>query len=393
MKDAILVLNAGSSSIKFSLFTTDGIALDLDCKGQIESLFDDPHFIASNPQGNPLSEKHWGKGFQLGHSKALEHLNLFLAQELSHLRLIAAGHRVVHGGTQHWGPIRIDQSVLTTLQALCPLAPLHQPHNLLPIRLLLAQQPELVQIACFDTAFHQGNDELVQTFAIPLELRQAGVRRYGFHGLSYEYIASVLPQYDVQAARGRTIVLHLGNGSSMCALVQGRSVASTMGFTALDGLPMGTRCGAIDPGVLLYLMRERGMNADAIEKLLYTQSGLLGVSGISGDMRTLLASQEPAAEFAIDLYLHRIRREIGSLAAQMGGLDAIVFTAGIGENCAPIRARVMNDSGWLGIRPNQAANRLGGPRISAANSRISAWTIPTNEELMIARHTLKAVRR
>ncbi len=276
---------------------------------------------------------------------------------------------------------------LAALEKFVPLAPLHQPHNLAPIRLLLERAPELPQVACFDTSFHRTNPEIAQMFALPAELHAQGVRRYGFHGLSYEYIASVLPKFDTKAARGRTVVLHLGNGSSMCAIQAGKSVASTMGFTAVEGLPMGTRCGSLDPGVILYLMDQRGMDARAIEKLIYNQSGLLGVSGISSDMRTLLASEDPRAKLAVDLYLYRIRRELGSLAAALGGLDAVVFTAGIGENAAIIRERVCRDAAWLGLDLDAAASAASGARISAPASRVSAWVIPTNEELMIARHT------
>jgi acetate kinase len=282
--------------------------------------------------------------------------------------------------------------VVVQLEKLIPLAPLHQPHNLAPIRILMARTPQLAQIACFDTAFHRSNPPLTQMFALPSELTESGVRRYGFHGISYEYIASVLPKFDERAARGKTIVLHLGNGASMCALQAGVSMASTMGFTALDGLPMGTRCGALDPGVLLYLMDERRMDARALEKLVYHQSGLLGVSGLSSDMRTLLASSEPRARLAIDLYCYRIRREIGSLAAALGGLDAIVFTGGIGENSAVIRERVCRDAAWLGVELDPAANAAGGPRLSAPGARASAWAIPTNEELMIARHTRRLLQ-
>jgi acetate kinase len=264
---------------------------------------------------------------------------------------------------------------------------LHQPHNLAPIALLLARAPDLPQVACFDTSFHRTNPDVAQRFALPLELHEAGVRRYGFHGLSYEYIASILPRVDAKAAAGRTVVLHLGNGSSMCAMEAGRSVASTMGFTAVDGLAMGTRCGALDPGVILYLMDERKMDARAIEQLIYQESGLLGLSGISSDMRTLLASADPRAKRAIDVYLYRIRRELGSLAGALGGLDALVFTAGIGENATAIRERVCRDAGWLGVALDTAANAAGGPRISAPGSRVGAWVIPTDEELMIAHHT------
>jgi len=387
VRDAILVLNAGSSSIKFSLFAEAQADPELQCRGQIEGLYTAPRFVARDAAGAQLAEKAWGEGARLGHEGALAHLREFLRGELAEFRLAGIGHRVVHGGLAFTRPVRLNGEVLAALEKFIPLAPLHQPHNLAPIRMLLDTLPELAQVACFDTSFHRSNPEIAQRFAIPAELHDAGVRRYGFHGLSYEYIASVLPEHDAQAAAGRAVVLHLGNGASMCALERGNSVASSMGFTAVDGLPMGTRCGAIDPGVLLYLMDERGMDARAIEKLIYQQSGLLGVSGLSSDMRTLLASDEPRARIAVDLYLYRIRRELGSLVAALGGLDALVFTAGIGENSAAIRARVLADAAWLGVKPNARANAKGGPRVSAARSRVSAWAIPTNEELMIARHT------
>ncbi len=387
MSDAILVLNAGSSSIKFSLFVAGAADLDLDCRGQIEGLYTAPRFVAKDGTGVVLAQKSWGDGVELGHEGALGHLRDFLQDELHDHSLLGIGHRVVHGGMKYTAPVRIDAEVLDALEAFVPLAPLHQPHNLAPIRALRTAQPDIPQVACFDTSFHRTNADIVQRFALPAELHDAGVRRYGFHGLSYEYIASVLPQFDARAGSGRTVVLHLGNGASMCAIDGGTSVASTMGFTAVEGLPMGTRCGSLDPGVILYLMDERGMDARAIERLIYQESGLLGVSGISSDMRTLLESDNPRAKLAIDLYVYRIRRELGSLAAALGGLDAIVFTAGIGENAAPIRDRVCRDAGWLGVELDPAANAGGGPRVSSAASRVAAWTIPTNEELMIARHT------
>jgi len=387
MGEAIVVLNAGSSSIKFSLFSARGEELALALRGQIEGLYTAPHFVAKAPDGRQKAEKSWGEGVKLGHEGALEHLVAYLRGELAGDRLAGVGHRVVHGGMQYTRPVRVDATVVKALEKFVPLAPLHQPHNLAPIRLLLERQPALPQVACFDTSFHRSNPDLAQRFALPERLHREGVQRYGFHGLSYEYIAAVLPKYDARAAAGKTVVLHLGNGSSMCAIDAGRGVASTMGFTAVDGLPMGTRCGALDPGVVLYLMDQHGMHARAIEKLIYQESGLLGVSGISSDMRTLLASAEPRARLAVDLYLYRIRRELGSLAAALGGLDAIVFTAGIGENSAEIRARVLRDAAWLGAELDAAANDKGGPRIGAASSRVSAWAIPTNEELMIARHT------
>jgi acetate kinase len=387
MADAIAVVNAGSSSIKFSLFAEADGGLELKARGQVESLYTAPHFIAKNSAGARLAEKSWGDGFKLGHDGALDHLVGFVRDEFGQLRLAGVGHRVVHGGTEHAQPIRVDAKILSALEKYVPLAPLHQPHNLSPIRLLLERRPELVQVACFDTAFHRAQPPVAQVFALPKWLTERGVRRYGFHGLSYEYIAQTLPNYDATAARGKAIVLHLGNGASMCAMAGGRSVASTMGFTAVEGLPMGTRCGNLDPGVMLYLMNELKMDSRAIEKLVYQQSGLLGVSGISSDMRTLEASVEPDAKIAIELFAYRIGRELGSLAAALGGVDAIVFTAGIGENSRSLRERVCSDAAWLGVELDKAANQASGPRISTPASRIAAWVIPTNEELMIAGHT------
>jgi acetate kinase len=386
--DTILVLNAGSSSLKFSLFEERGAELEAVASGQVESIYTAPRFAAKDAGGKPAGERRWEDGHRLGHDGALAHIIDWLkSAHGAERRLAAVGHRVVHGGADYAAPVRLDAATVDKLHKLVPLAPLHQPHNLAPIRELLARAPDLPQVACFDTAMHRSNPPLAQMFALPQELSDAGVRRYGFHGLSYEYIASVLPRHDERAARGRTVVLHLGNGASMCALLAGRSIASTMGFTAVDGLPMGTRCGAIDPGVILYLMDERGMDARAVEKLIYSQSGLLGVSGVSSDMRVLLDSAEPRAKLAIDLFVYRIGRELGSLAAALGGLDAIVFTAGIGERAAPIRERVCKDAAWLGVEIDATANTQHGPRISTAASRTAAWVMPTNEELMIARHT------
>ena len=393
MQQGILVLNAGSSSIKFLLFAGKTGTLDPVIRGQIEGLHTSPRFIARDSGGGVVAERAWGEGVKLGHDGAVTHLADFLREEgrARGIGLHAVGHRVVHGGPDYAQPVRIDARVLDTLQKFVPLAPLHQPHNLAPIQTLFERRRELPQVACFDTAFHSTNSDISRRFALPAELHDAGIRRYGFHGLSYEYISSALPRHDARAAGGKTIVCHLGNGSSICALEGGRSVASTMGFTAVDGLPMGTRCGAIDPGVLLYLMDERKMDARAIEKLIYQQSGLLGVSGISSDMRKLLDSPEPRAKLAVDLYLYRIRRELGSLAAALGGLDALVFTAGIGENSAAIRERICRDAAWIGVELDRAANDQGGPRISAQGSRVAAWVMATNEELMIARHTRRLV--
>jgi acetate kinase len=387
MSDAILVVNAGSSSIKFSLFLERGEALDLLLGGQIEGLYSAPRFKARDAAGAVVGERQWADGEPLGHDGAIAHLAGFLREQLGEHRLAAVGHRVVHGGSAYAAPVRLTAEIVEHLEQFIPLAPLHQPHNLKPIRLLLDNQPQLPQVACFDTAFHRNQPEVAQAFALPPAITDRGVLRYGFHGLSYEYIASVLPEVDPRAAAGRSVVLHLGNGASMCAIHAGRSVAGTMGFTAVDGLPMGTRSGNLDPGVVLYLMDELKMDARAIEKLLYQQSGLLGVSGVSSDMRTLLTSDEPRAKFAVELFVYRIGRELGSLAAALGGLDALVFTAGIGEHSAEIRERVCRAAAWLGVELDLAANAAGGPRLSMAGSRVAAWVIPTNEELMIARHT------
>ncbi|HMG35519.1 MAG TPA: acetate/propionate family kinase [Blastocatellia bacterium] len=391
MADAIAVVNAGSSSIKFSLFVTRSGDLELELHGQVEEIYTNPHFIVKRQDGSLTSEKSWDEGKKLGHDGALDYLVSFLRSELAHDHLTGVGHRVVHGGIDFKGPVLVNASVAAAIDRLIPLAPLHQPHNLAPIQRLLNRAPELPQVACFDTSFHTTNPDLAQRFAIPKELHDAGVRRYGFHGLSYEYISSVLPNFDAKAASGKTVVLHLGNGASMCALENSRSVTSTMGFTAVEGIPMGTRSGSLDPGVILHLMENHAMDARAIEKLLYNQSGLLGVSGISSDMRTLLASSDPRAKLAIDLYCYRIQREIGSLVAALKGLDAIVFTGGIGENAAAIREQVCRDAAWLGVELDPIANAAGGPRISTPGARVAAWCIPTNEELMIARHTRQLI--
>lgn len=393
MSEATAVINAGSSSIKFSLFRLNGEALDLELRGQVEAIYTAPHFIAHERTGTISGERRRAEGTKLGHAGALDHLFAHIRAHLGGAHLVGIGHRVVHGGLEYTQPVLVDRSTLKALGKFIPLAPLHQPHNLAPIQVLFEVSPEVPQVARFDTSFHRSNPEIAHMFALPAALHAEGIRRYGFHGLSYEYVASVLDSLDAKAAHGRTVVLHLGAGSSMCAMHDGKSVASTMGFTAVEGLPMGTRCGALDPGVMLYLMDQRGMDARAIEKLIYHRSGLLGVSGISSDMRTLLASDEPGAKLAVDLYLYRIRRELGSLAAALDGLDAIVFTAGIGEHSGLIRERICRDAAWLGVQLDPAANAASGPRISAVASGVSAWVVPTNEELMIARHTRRLLQR
>ena len=385
MADAILVLNAGSSSLKFSLFALGSGFPSLLQRGQLEGLGTVTQFAARSAQGASLAARDWGHA--LGHEGALAFLLDYLHGELRGKPLRAVGHRVVHGGAQFVQPVRVDATIVDALARLIPLAPLHQPHNLAPIRALLGREPSVPQIACFDTAFHHTNSALATTFGLPAAITDRGVRRYGFHGLSYEYVASVLPSIDPRAAGGRCIVAHLGNGASMCALRSGRSIASTMGFTALDGLVMGTRSGALDPGVMLYLLEELKLDARALERLLYQESGLLGVSGVSSDMRTLLASPDPRANFAIELFCYRIARELGSLAAALEGLDALVFTGGIGEHAAPVRERVIKAAGWLGLTIDARANARGGPRIST-EGRTHAWVIPTDEEAMIARHTV-----
>ncbi|HET7794311.1 MAG TPA: acetate/propionate family kinase, partial [Rhizobacter sp.] len=347
----------------------------------------EPSFAAKDEDGAEIARHAWPKGADFGHAGAIHFLAEFLRSQSGGHHLVAVGHRVVHGGMQFAQATRVTPEVVASLAKLSPLAPLHQPHNLKPIEILSQSQPQLPQVACFDTAFHRGQPEVAQAFALPASITERGVRRYGFHGLSYEYVASALPSFDDKAANGRTIVAHLGNGSSMCAMVAGRSVASTMGFTAVDGLPMGTRSGNLDPGVLLYLMDELKMDARAIEDLLYRKSGLLGVSGVSSDMRALLDSDDPRARLAVELFVYRIGRELGSLAAAAQGVDAIVFTAGIGEHAAVIRERVCRQAKWLGVEFDAAANQAGGPRISTPSSAVSAWVVPTNEELMIARHT------
>lgn len=391
MSQAIVVFNAGSSSLKFSVFPSR--LGEPWLHGQIDGLGTHPHLQAHTPDGTVVLQRDWPGA--LGHDEALSYLLDAVQPLLQGHTLCAVGHRIVHGGSRYQAPVVVDDAVMTELQRLVPLAPLHEPHNLATVKALQRVAPGLPQVACFDTAFHASCPPVAQRFALPRELHEAGVRRYGFHGLSYEYIASQLTQVDAHAAQGRTVVMHLGNGASMCALQASRSVASSMGFTALDGLMMGTRCGSLDAGVLLWLMDERGMDARAIERLLYKESGLLGVSGgLSSDMRTLLASERVEAREAVALYVHRITRELGSLAAVLGGLDAIVFTAGIGEHATPIRAQVCAQAAWLGVRldatANEAASALADGqslRISAADSAVAVWVIPTDEERMIAQHT------
>jgi acetate kinase len=387
VSDVILTLNAGSSSLKFALFEVGDPAPHLSVRGQVEGIGTAPHMIAKAADGGVLCEQRWADGGRLDHEAFLAPLFAWVDQHLGGDRLAAIGHRIVHGGPAFSQPMRLDEQLLAKLDELRPLAPLHQPHNLAAVRAARAARPGLPQVACFDTAFHHGHAELVTRFALPRTWHDQGVRRYGFHGLSYEYVSGRLRELDPQLAAGKVIIAHLGNGASLCGLDGGVSLDTTMGFTALDGLMMGTRAGALDPGVILYLQQQAGLAVEAVQALLYQQSGLLGVSGISSDMRVLQASADPRAKEAIELFVFRIGREIGALMASLGGLDGVVFTAGIGENDAEVRAAVAQRLAWTGLVLDAPANAAGVGCISAAASRLKAWVIPTDEEAMIARHT------
>jgi acetate kinase len=386
--DALLVVNAGSSSLKFQIFQ---LVADRELhrllKGQMDGIGTHPHLRAQNADGAVLIDKTYPAEKIPDAPAAMAATGDWL-RETQAVTLRAVGHRVVHGGPDYARPVIADAAVLANLERYVSLAPLHQPHNLAPIRLLMERRPDVVQVACFDTAFHRTHSAVADHFAIPTHFYAEGVRRYGFHGLSYEYIAGRLPEVAPDIANGRVIVAHLGSGASMCALSGGRSVESTMGFTALDGLPMGTRPGQIDPGVLLYLISEKGMSASAVQDMLYRDSGLKGLSGISNDMRDLLQSDTPGAKLAIDYFVYRIGLSAGMLAAALGGLDAFVFTAGVGENSSLIRARVAEKLAWLGATLDAAANDAGKPVISKPGSKVTLHVVPTDEELMIARHTL-----
>jgi acetate kinase len=390
--ETLLVLNAGSSSIKFQLFgVLPGDGLERKLKGQMDGIGTRPRLAAKDAAGTVLIDQAYEPGDVGNVPQALDQLDDWLIAQLGGVKPLAVGHRVVHGGPDHGGPVLVDDGVIVRLERLAPLAPLHQPNNLAPIRAIRERRPDIPQVACFDTAFHRGHPEVADRFAISEALYEEGVRRYGFHGLSYEYIASRLPVLDPEFARGRVVVAHLGSGASMCAIRAGRSVDSTMGFTALDGLPMGTRPGQLDPGVVLYLLQSKGWEAERIERFLYHQCGLKGLSGVSNDMRDLLASEAPGARLAVGYFVHRVVRETGALAAAMGGIDGFVFTAGIGERSPAIRAAVLERLTWLGAKVDSAANAQHGPLISAAGSRLEAYVVPTDEELMIARHTLALV--
>jgi acetate kinase len=385
---ALLVLNAGSSSLKFTVYTKltrDGG--EMEARGQIEGIGSSPRFKVRDGTGGTLVDEPLA-GAVADSRAALESLSKWLRSHLGRMHLLGVGHRVVHGGTRYRTPTIVTAQVLEDLRELEPLAPLHQPHNLAAMEAVAQQMPDIPQVACFDTSFHRDLPDIAELVPLPREIRDRGVQRYGFHGLSYEYIASVLPRVAPEIADGRVIVAHLGSGASLCALKKRKSVDCTLGFTALDGLCMGTRPGSVDPGVILYLFQSLGMSVAEVESLLYEKSGLLGISGISNDMRVLLGSAEPDARLAVDYFVYRAAKEIGALAAALGGLDALVFTAGIGENSAEIRERICAASAWLGIDLDPAANTAGSPRISRAGSRVSAWRIATNEEWVIAKHAI-----
>ena len=383
--DYALVLNAGSSSLKFCLFQRpEGEGWRLEARGQIEGIGAAPRLSVKDEGGQTVAKQ--DVSVRDGH-EAVEALAGWLRSNYGGSSVLGIGHRVVHGGARFAGPTVLDKEVLAALRELVPLAPLHQPYNLAAIEAAFERLPDVPQVACFDTSFHRGQPAVAELIPLPRDLRQAGLQRYGFHGLSYEYIASVLPEVAPKIARGRVIVAHLGSGASLCALKDGKSVDSTLGFTALDGLCMGTRPGSIDPGVVLHLFQSLNLSAKEVETLLYKKSGLLAISGISNDMRDLLGRAEPDARLAVDYFVYRVAKEIGALTAVLGGIDGLVFTAGIGENSPEIRQRICQASVWLGIELDESANQKRGPEISTANSKVPVFVIPTNEELMIARHT------
>jgi acetate kinase len=387
MSEYAVVVNAGSSSLKFSVFgRPDAAAWRLETRGQIEGIGSSPRFSARGGTGESVADQPLDDSIKDGRT-AIRFVADWLRERFGHADVRGVGHRVVHGGARYTGPTIVTPEIFEDLRGLIPLAPLHQPYNLAAIEAVWERIPGVPQVACFDTSFHRGQPAVAELVALPAEIRNAGVQRYGFHGLSYEYIASVLPSIAPEIAGGRVIVAHLGSGASLCAMNNGRSIDCTLGFTALDGLCMGTRPGAVDPGVILYLFQGLGLSVKDVEAILYKKSGLLGISGISNDMRVLLASSDSAARLAVEYFVYRAAQEIGALCAALGGIDGLVFTAGIGENSPEIRRRICQASAWLGIELDEKANSGKGPRISTASSRVSAWMIPTNEELMIARHT------
>jgi acetate kinase len=398
-KQAIVVFNAGSTSLKFGAYCINaaiGAAIDsaaalvLLCHGRIDSMQGDPHFVAKDAAGKPLAAHEWGEGHAIDHKAALHFLITWLEADLAGTQVAAAGHRVVLGGKRFEAPVMIDGEVLDYLDSLSAIEPSHQPYNVRGARAFAEAFPGRPQVACFDTSFHRSMPEVAQTYALPKDVREAGVIHWGFHGISYEYISRQLPKLAPRARR--VVVAHLGGGASMCAMLDGRSVETTMGFGALTGLPMATRSGDVSQDALLYLLRTRRFDEASLEEMLFQRSGLLGLSGTSGDMRVLQDSDDPRARFAVECFVYAMQKYSGAYASVLGGLDAFVFTAGIGENSAPVRAALCERLGWLGVRLDAAANAAGGPRISTPDSKVSVWVIPTDEELMIAQHTLALLR-
>jgi acetate kinase len=387
MDDYALVLNAGSSSLKFCVFQRPGgEAWRLEARGQIEGIGTSPRLRVKGGDGASLASERLSREVNDGRA-AVRSLADWLRSKYHGARVLGVGHRVVHGGPKFTGPTVLNASILAELNELIPLAPLHQPYNLAAIEAVFERLPDVKQVACFDTSFHRGHKPVADLVPLPREICKSDLQRYGFHGLSYEYIASVLPDVAPEIAKGRVIVAHLGSGASMCALRAGKSVDTTLGFTALDGLCMGTRPGSIDPGVVLYLFQNLKLSVNDVENVLYKKSGLLGISGVSNDMRELLGSEDAGARLAVDYFVYRAAKEIGALAAVLGGIDGLVFTGGIGENSAEVRRRICQASSWLGIEIDLEANAGQGPRITRRQSPVSAWMVPTNEEMMIARHT------
>ena len=390
MSDAILVINAGSTSLKFAAFAVDSAgSLPLLCRGGIDSMQDDPHFIVKDAAGKPLAAHEWGEGHTIDHKVALHFVITWLEANLADMKVVAAGHRVVLGGARFEAPTRIEGDVLDYLESLAVMEPSHQAFNVRGARALAEAFPGLPQVACFDTSFHRTMPEVAQTYALPQDVRDAGARHWGYHGISYDYISRQVPKFAPPARR--VIAAHLGGGASMCAMLDGRSIETTMGFGAVSGLPMATRSGDVPPGVLFYLLRRNLFDAASLEKMLYERAGLLGLSGISDDMRVLQESKNPCAIAAVEYFVYAMTKYAGAYAAVLGGLDAFVFTAGIGEHSAPVRAALCSKLAWLGVTLDPQANASGGPLISTRDSRVSVWVIPTDEELMIAQHTLALI--
>jgi len=392
MTDAILVVNAGSTSVKFAAYAMNAAgSLPVLCRGRIDSMQGDPHFVVNNEAGKPLAAHEWGEGHAIDHKTALHFVITWLEANLADMKIVAAGHRVVLGGTRFEAPTRIEGDVLDYLESLAVMEPSHQTFNVRGARALAEAFPGLSQVACFDTSFHRTMPDVAQVYALPQDVRDAGVRHWGYHGISYDYISRQVPKFAPRARR--VIAAHLGGGASMCAMLDGRSVETTMGFGAISGLPMATRSGDVPAAALFYLLRRRLFDDVSLEKMLYERAGLLGLSGISGDMRVLQESTDPRAVAATEHFIYAMAKYAGAYAAVLGGLDAFVFTAGIGEHSAPVRAALCDKLAWLGVKLDAQANASGGPRISTLDSGVSVWVIPTDEELMIAQHTLALVRK